>query len=192
MTRDSPDPDAGTAGLWGDLRDIWGMTGKVAFAITLPTLTLNGLFNELIAPFYTIWQIMALTAPLVASSTIVIMMLWRGSFADMNGLGRILTVTSAIIAPYVVAMFFGLAGPGGPRLESGAGLVVYMHPGRAIEAAMHIVLHYLSGYGIVRTASSVFCGGFLAWIYEAKLLPRAQLIRARVQGGKPDMTSDPG
>ncbi len=161
--------------IWGDLKKIWNRMSFVAFIVTLPTFTISAFISKLIEPAKTVGEVIALTWPLTFSATILFMLIIRRWFQEQGGFDRIMAVCFLVVAPYLVALFFGatqivdrrLAAPGWIWLQ-------FLHPVHAGTLAYDILLYYFSAYGIWRTISAVVCGAFLAWAYEKVLLPRAQ------------------
>lgn len=171
MTHTDPGKAAPASSLWSDLKDIWTKAGTVAAIITLPTLTFAGLLNKLIEPVRPIGEIILLTWPLVISATLLAMLIFRGSLRGKPDIEKLLIIIALIMWPYLIAYFLGVADTLDARATEVDSWTDY-HPVALVSRfALGILVYYFTAFGIVRIASAVVCGVFLAWAFEKKILP---------------------
>lgn len=162
-----------------DLKDIWGKATLLASILSLPALTVPALATWALEPVDPVLKIIFGTWPLVASATILTMLIIRRSFADMDGAEKFWTIAACVTVPYLIAYFFGAAGYGDLRGASTKSWVQLLHPAHLIGLVANIVFYYFSAFGMVRTGSAVACGGFLAWAFQIKLLPHVQRLAVK-------------
>lgn len=169
---DSRLEQAQQSSLWQDLKDIWSKATLLASIIALPPLSVSAVVTLAFQPIDPLRQIVFGTWPLVASATILIMLIIRRSFADMGGAEKFWTILGCVAVPYLIAYFFGAAGD----LRSGItkSWVQVLHPAHLLGLVFNIVTYYLSAFGLVRTGLAIVCGGFFAWALQIKLLPHVR------------------
>jgi hypothetical protein len=158
--------------LWRDLKDIWSKATLLATIIALPPLSLSALVTLALQPIDPLKQIVFGTWPLVASATILIMLIIRRSFADMDTGEKFWTILGCLAVPYLIAYYFGAAGD--LRSEITKSWMQVLHPAHLLGLVVNIATYYLSAFGLVRTGLAIVCGGFFAWALQIKLLPHVQ------------------
>jgi hypothetical protein len=184
--------------VFADLKDISGKFGILATVITLFMTGVSSCITSLLQPYYTVGQVILLNVPMVASATILAMMVMRRAHTQTTSWEVLWIVVAAIVIPYSIAWLFGLAGAVSPNLQAvgpgctlgrgclqpgplprdpGAGsLVQYLHPLRALMLMIDILLHYVSPARLPSTLSALASGIFIAWVFEFRLLPRVRKI----------------
>ena len=162
-----------------DLKDIWSKATLLSSIILLPPLTLSAVVTLALEPVDPLLTVLFGTWPLVASATILIMLIMRRSFADMSGAEKLYAIGACLVVPYLIAYFFGATGYGDLRGESTGSWLQLLHPAHLLMLVANIVVYYFSAFGIVRLASAVVCGGFLAWAFQIKLLPHVRRLTVK-------------
>ena len=186
--------------IFNDLKDIGSKFRILAAVIVILTTGISGYATSLVQPYYTAGQIIVLNVPMVASATILAMLLKRRARTTFwKGLW---IMAAAIVIPYAIAWLFGLAGavdynlstikgggctlgrgclePGPLARDPGPGaLLQYLHPVRALMLTVDILLHYFSPQRLPNTLSALASGVFIAWMFDTKLLPRARRMTPR-------------
>jgi hypothetical protein len=143
----------------------------IALFITLPTLALPSILLKTLVPSQmgvqeaeSIWQVLVLTAPLTAAVVIVIIAIHHDWFS--NGW---------------IAAFFAAGVLAGTTLLSdllslGAGVnvlhVLQASDYQPMTFLNNMVVSYYQIYGFWAFASSLLVGGFIAWIWLEKIMPR--------------------
>lgn len=163
-----------TPSLWSDLKDVGKKGSMLASIVALPVLSINAIINKLFEPYLELGQVIVLTAPLLASATIIAMMFMRSK--DGGG-AYFLYVLAAIIFPFIVADIFGLVDSRAvtPRWSNGWQDYLPWAPFQAY--AVGVMEYYFSAYGLQRTISGILCGGFLAWVLQKKIFPRVRTVK---------------
>jgi hypothetical protein len=161
--------------LWNDLKDIWSKATMISACVTIPTLGVAGLANYVVDPVRPLYDVLALSWPLVISATVLVMLIMRGSFSRMEGLGVFWSLVAIVIGPYLIAFLLGVTGFADPRLikDHWSGWIELLSPGKAVMIVYNIGEFYLSAYGLWRIIVALICGGFLAWVFQHKILPYA-------------------
>jgi hypothetical protein len=162
-----------------DLKDIWSKAALLAFFFALPALTLSAIVTLALEPVNPLLTVIFGTWPLVASATVLIMMIMRRSFADMSGADKFYAIAACLVVPYLIAYFFGATGYGDLRSETTTSWIELLHPAHLLILVVNIVVYYLSAFGLARMASAIVCGGFLAWAFQIKLLPHVQRLTVK-------------
>ncbi len=162
-----------------DLKDIWSKAALLSTVIALPALTLSAVVTLALEPVNPFLTVLFGTWPLVASATILIMMIMRRSFADMSGAEKLYSIGACLVVPYLIAYFFGATGYGDLRGEETRSWLQLLHPAHLMLLVANIVVYYFSAFGIVRAASAALCGGFLAWAFQIKLLPHVRRLTVK-------------
>jgi hypothetical protein len=184
--------------VFADLKDIGSKFGVLATVIALFTTGVSTCITSLLQPYYTVGQVILLNVPMVASATILAMIVMRRPHAQATFWQVLWVVVAAIVIPYSIAWLFGLAGAVNPNLQAagpdctlgrgclqpgplqrdpGAGsLLQYLHPLRALMLIVDILLHYFSPARLPNTLSALASGIFIAWVFEFRLLPRVRKI----------------
>jgi hypothetical protein len=157
-----------------DLKDIWSKATLLSSIIALPPLTLSAVVTFALEPVNPLLTVVFGTWPLVASATVLIMLIMRRSFADMSGAEKLYAVGACLVVPYLIAYFFGATGYGDLRGESTKSWLQLLHPAHLMILVANIVFYYFSAFGIVRSALAALCGGLLAWAFQIKLLPHVR------------------
>lgn len=139
--------------------------------VSVLTLGINPVANRLLDPYRTIGEMVMLTAPLTVSAAVVTALVLGGSFSKMAAAGKLITLVTAVLAPYLIAEYFGLVA-GSPQVGSGWALLQYARPDKAVFLILSILQHYFSLYGLAKTLSSVACGGYLGWVWMKTIAPR--------------------
>jgi hypothetical protein len=165
--------------LFEDLKDIWSKATLLAFFFALPALTLSAIVTLALEPINPLLTVIFGTWPLVASATILIMMMLRRSFTGMSDANKLYAIGACLVVPYLIAYFFGATGYGDLRGETTRSWIQLLHPAHLLMLVINIVVYYLSAFGIVRTAASIVCGGFLAWAFQIKLLPHVRCLTVK-------------
>jgi hypothetical protein len=165
--------------LWLDLKDIWSKGTLLASIIALPHLSVSAAVTLALQPIDPLKEVVFGTWPLVASATILIMMIIRRSFADMTDAEMFWAVAACLAVPYLIAYFSGAAGYADPRGETTKSWVQLLHPAHLFWLVVNIASYYFSAFGLIRTGLAIVCGGFLAWAFQIKLLPHVQRLTAK-------------
>jgi hypothetical protein len=182
-----------------DLKDIGANFGKLSAVITILTMGASSYVISLWEPYYKFGEIIVLNVPMVAAATILAMLVMRRAHAHTTFWSGLWVVVAAIVIPYAIAWLFGLAGAVNPNLETvkggctlgrdclnpgplardpgAGGLLQYLHPVRALMLMVDILLHYFSPGRLPNTLSALASGVFIAWLFEAKLLPRVRRVK---------------
>jgi hypothetical protein len=160
--------------LWADIVDVWEKAGKTASIITLPTLSVAAVFNKLMEPVLSFWEVIVLSWPLVISATIIALLFWRGDIGNKSGFVGSFYILVALLFPYAIANIAGVEGPLPNLPEASSGSSPFnIIPNTIVQ----IVYYYFGAYGLSRTFSGVICGVFLAWVFHKKLLPRVRALQ---------------
>lgn len=170
MTDDQPKV---ARSLWKDLKEIWSKATLVSACVTVPTLGFAGMASHMIDPVRPLYDALVLSWPLVLSVTILVMLLFRKSFARMEGIEVFWTLIAIVIGPYLIAFLLGVTGFTDPRLIKNhwSGWIELLSPGKAVMIVYNIGEFYFSAYGLWRVLVALASGGFLAWIFQYKILP---------------------
>lgn len=172
--------------LWGDLKDVFNKAGYFSWLLILvlfgPSTLLTTLrkqydpmealepVNPLIQVFFGAW-------PVVISATILIILLWRKAFDDMEGMERIYTIGACIVVPYLIAYYFGALGhTETQRLSTTTSWIQLLHPGHLIGMVFNIILFYIAPPRLELTVAAVLSGVFFTWVFE-KLVARVRRWR---------------
>lgn len=178
-------PDAGPGAkaaprrsLKQDLSQIRMVGFWIALFITLPTLSLPALLVNLITPSEmgaeeatSIWNVLILTAPLTAAVAVIILAVHYDWFSDGWSLG--LFAVALLAGTTLLANWLQIGR--GIDLQAAWQEAGYQ-PFSFLEA---MIVYYYNQYGFWSFASSLLVGGFLAWIWIDKIVPR--LWTAEVQ-----------
>lgn len=151
------------------VKKAWGLLG---IALAILTLGLGGYIQQLIQPYFTVWQIIWATLPLTAAVAIICFMLLRGH--ELSG-GAIFSI---IIGTFLASAVTGLTGGTrvfdylyGAPFQCSAGsesaFPQLCHQYSSTAPNENMVLSILSGYvhvyGLIGFARSVLVGSFLGY-----------------------------
>ncbi len=153
-----------------DLISVFKHSGTVASLVTIPTIGLNAYITSQLQPLLDTAQVLALTAPLCLSATVIAFLAFGGWFKHRNGLDGLVPLAVAMVVPYAIAYGFGLVEMytdvyAGQDL----GWQAY-HPFMIVmRIPISILAYYFTAYGFQHTITSVFFGCALAWFFRRQL-----------------------
>ena len=152
-----------------DLISVFKHSGTVASLVTIPTIGLNAYITSQLQPLLDTAQVLALTAPLCLSASVIAFLAFGGWF-KRDGIDALYPVVVAMVVPYAIAYAFGLVGEF-TDIYAGreAGWQAYTPFMILMRIPLGILAYYFTAYGVQHTITSVFFGCALAWFFRRQL-----------------------
>ncbi len=167
-----------------DLSQIKKVGLWVALLVSIPALGIPGILAKLLKleEILALWQVIVLTAPLTAAIAVVGVVVLRPPKEDYWAVIWLLPCLTLFLTT-LLSRFLGF----GLAIDPSA--TFFRESGGPTKWFFRMVAAYYALYGFWSFASSILVGGFLAWVWAEKVLPRLESQEAR--SDQPDELKQP-